>query len=123
MVANPALLSPFRDRRRIDLPTEPRSHHHLASRGWNRSRQLCGSRQILINTGGASAALSDRPDDQRLTATGVAAHEDTVHVSGVVLVPRDIAALVNRNAKLRDDRVLLRSDEAHRQQDKLGRNL
>src|SRR3954447_3419661 len=100
-----------------------RSDHHLAGGRWYRSRQLCGAGQILINPGGASATFSDSPNDQRLTAASVTADEHTIHIGGIVLVPPQVAALVERAPELGDDSVALRTGEAHRHKDEFGGNL
>jgi hypothetical protein len=79
---------------RTTLNSEDPLNHHLASSGWDRSGQLGGAGQILIDASGAGATLGDRPDDQRLPSPGIPADEDTIHTGGVVLIPRHVAALI-----------------------------
>src|SRR5581483_2220394 len=75
--------------------------------------------QVLVDRGGA--ALGDRPDDQRLAAPGVSGDEHVVDVGAVLAVALDVAALVEVQAELADQSVvLLRAGEAHRQEDQLG---
>ena len=61
------------------------------------------ARQILVNACGTGSPFGDCPDDQRLTAAGVAADEHAIHVGGVVVVSRHVATFVERHAKLGDD--------------------
>src|SRR6185312_12050365 len=86
----------------------PGSHHHLASSGWYRPRELRNAGQILVDTCGTGSPFSDCPDNQRLTAAGVAAHKHAIHIGGVVLVSRHVATFIERHAKLRDDCVRFR---------------
>src|SRR5688572_22995859 len=66
------------------------------------ARQAGCAHQELVDRAGALAALADRPDHQRLAAPHVAAREDLVRRSLVVLqVRRDVAARIEACLGLR----------------------
>ena len=59
----------------------------------DRARQFCLAFKVPVDGGGRSAALGDRPDDERLPATGVAGDEHAGLRRGVVAVAGDVAAV------------------------------
>ena len=66
--------------------------------------------------------LGDRPDDERLAATGVAGDEHTGHVGHVGVVAGGVGARVALDAEL-VEQLALRAEEAHREQHELRRDL
>ena len=68
------------------------------------------------------AALGDRPDDQRLAAAGVAGGEDA-GARRSRSRRGDVAAGVEVQRELLDDALVLRVQEAHRQQHEVGAEL
>src|SRR5438309_3089550 len=66
------------------------------------------------------SALSDRPDDERGAAVGVAGAEDTGQAGLVVGVDGNVAAGIAVDTELFDETLVDGMDEAHRQQDEVG---
>ena len=86
-----------------------------ASRG-SLLRQLV---QVAVDDAGALAAFVDRPHDQRLAAAGVAGGEHALG-RGRVRARLGVAALILLDAELLEHE-RLRRQEAHREQDEVGR--
>ena len=77
--------------------------------------------QVLVDRGGAGAALGDGPHDQALAAAHVAADEHAVDVWSPSLVAGDVAPVVELDAELLEQALALGADEAHGQQHQLAR--
>src|SRR6476660_1977067 len=86
-------------------------------------REGARPREPGVDSGGRGASLGDGPDDERLSATGVAGHEDAGDRAHEVLVTADVAALVEVDPELLEHTAPLRSEEAHREEDELRRDL
>src|SRR4051812_21811403 len=93
---------------------------------WARSaRQLRKPHEEFIDGPGALPALPDRPYDERLATPNIACGEDLGHARYIgafaLGIGARIPARILLHAEFLDHR-LERRDEAHRQQDEIGRH-
>jgi hypothetical protein len=79
--------------------------------------------QVAIDAARRLASLPDRPDDQRLPAAEVAAGEHAGNARHVVGVRLDVAARVELDAEVRQERALLRPQEPQREEDEVALEL
>src|SRR5471030_3522429 len=80
------------------------------------ARQRGAAHQSLVDRPRALPAFADRPDDERLTAAHVAGGEQLGNRGLVVLnVGGDVAARIERHARLLEQARLARPQEAHSQ--------
>ena len=100
----------------------PRRRRRPGRRSWRAPAPSSRRLEVAVDHPRALAALVDRPDDQRLPAARVAGGE---HAGDARLVRRrlDVAALVLLDAELVDRAVVLRVQEAHREQHEVGAQL
>src|SRR5262249_31511828 len=107
---------------RRDTDRSPRPSQHLSVQATTRegAPELSGRklRELAVDSRRATAALVERPDDQRVAAAGVARGEDAGDAR-LVAACLHVAALVALDAELLEEREL-RAEKAHREQDELG---
>src|SRR6201992_155321 len=78
---------------------------------------------MTVDGGRARPALGDGPHNQRLPATGVTADEDPWLGGLPVGGPGDVAARIELDPQVGQQRALLRAGEAHREKHQVSRYL
>src|SRR5438093_11847166 len=86
----------------------------------NKLGQVGGAHQVFIDKFSRLASLTDRPNDQGLSASHISCGENTGNIRHFFGVRRDIAAFIDLNAKLFEHPVSFGPQKAHREMNKVA---